>query len=35
MNCISSKEFRYADKSDEMVIQGMVRDVGRTEGATQ
>ena len=30
INRYADSEFRYADKSDEMAIQGMVRDFGRT-----
>ena len=33
VNRYADSEFRYADKSDEVAIQGMVRDFGRTEEA--
>jgi hypothetical protein len=33
INRYADSEFRYADKSDEVAIQGMVRDFGRTEEA--
>lgn len=33
INRYADSEFRYADKSDEMAIQNMVRDFGRTEEA--
>ena len=33
INLYADSEFRYADKSDEVAIQGMVRDFGRTEEA--
>jgi hypothetical protein len=33
INRYADSEFRYADKSDEVAIEGMVRDFGRTEEA--
>jgi len=33
INRYADSEFRYADKSDEAAIAGMVRDFGRTEEA--
>jgi energy-coupling factor transporter ATP-binding protein EcfA2 len=33
INRYADSEFRYADKSDEVAIEGMVRDYGRTEEA--
>lgn len=33
INRYADSEFRYADKSDEVAIEGMVRDMGRTEEA--
>ena len=33
VNRYADSEFRYADKSDEVAIEGMVRDFGRTEEA--
>ena len=33
INRYADCEFRYADKSDEVAIEGMVRDFGRTEEA--
>ena len=33
INRYADSEFRYADKSDEVAIQAMVRDFGRTEEA--
>ena len=33
INCYADSEFRYADKSDEAAISGMVRDLQRTEEA--
>jgi hypothetical protein len=33
INRYADSEFRYADKSDEAAIEGMVRDMGRTEEA--
>jgi len=33
INRYADSEFRYADKSDEVAIDGMVRDMGRTEEA--
>ena len=33
INRYADSEFRYADKSDEVAIQGMVRDFGRSEEA--
>jgi energy-coupling factor transporter ATP-binding protein EcfA2 len=33
INRYADSEFRYADKSDEVAIAGMVRDMGRTEEA--
>lgn len=29
INCYADSEFRYADKSDEVAIDGMVRDMER------
>jgi hypothetical protein len=34
MNRYADSEFRYADKSDEVAIEGMVRDMQRMEEAT-
>jgi len=33
VNRYADSEFRYADKSDEVAIEGMVRDFGRQEEA--
>ena len=33
INRYADSEFRYADKSDEVAIEAMVRDFGRTEEA--
>ena len=33
INRYADSEFRYADKSDEVAIEAMVRDLGRTEEA--
>ncbi len=33
INRYADSEFRYADKSDEVAIEGMVRDFGRQEEA--
>ncbi|MFT5342927.1 MAG: hypothetical protein ACI9BH_002143, partial [Paracoccaceae bacterium] len=33
INRYADSEFRYADKSDEVAIQDLVRDFGRTEEA--
>jgi hypothetical protein len=33
INRYADSEFRYADKSDEVAIEGMVREYGRTEEA--
>ena len=33
VNRYADSEFRYADKSDEVAIENMVRDFGRTEEA--
>ena len=33
INRYADSEFRYADKSDEVAITGMVRDMGRAEEA--
>ena len=33
INRYADSEFRYADKSDEVAIEGMVRDYRRTEEA--
>jgi hypothetical protein len=33
INRYADSEFRYSDKSDEVAIEGMVREFGRTEEA--
>jgi hypothetical protein len=33
INRYADSEFRYADKSDEVAIEGMVREFGRQEAA--
>ena len=33
INRYADSEFRYADKSDEVAIEGLVRDMGRMEEA--
>ena len=33
INRYADSEFRYADKSDEVAIENMVREYGRTEAA--